>query len=81
MAFTGSSSAGRKATGSVTSLPLVLRPPPAKASGAWTFTSSDFSGTLSVRLQFGHGPERPANFSLTLKLFRHPGQTTMIDMR
>jgi hypothetical protein len=32
-------------------------------------------------LQLGQGPDLPANWSLTLKLLRHPGQTTMIDMR
>ena len=78
---TGWSSVEANSTGLMTSFPEVLRPPPSNSSGAWTLTSSDFSGTLSVRLQLGHGPDFPANLSLTLKLLRQPGQTTMIDMR
>ena len=80
-AATGESLRVVRAIGFVTSLPVFVRPPSAKAAGAWIVTSSAFVGTRRVVLQLGHGPDLPANLSLTLKLFRHSVQTTMIDMR
>lgn len=50
------------------------------SSGAWTTTWSSSPGMLSMVLQFGQGPCCPANLSLTVKRFLHPGQTTLIGM-
>ena len=65
--LTGWSLAGVKATGLMTSFPALVRPPPANSSGAWTLTSCDFSGTCSVRLQFGHGPDLPGELVADLE--------------
>ncbi len=66
--------------GLVTSFPVTLLPPPANASGVWIFTSGARAGTVRIALQFGQGPDLPANFSLTRKLLRHLGQTTGIGI-
>ena len=54
-----------RATGLVTNLPVVVRPPPAKASGVWTVTVAVSRGIWIGFLHFGQGPDLPANFSLT----------------
>ena len=43
-------------------------------------TSSPFSGTLIWCLQLGHGPDLPANLSLTWNRLKHLGQVTWIGM-
>ena len=54
-----------RAMGLRASFPVTPRPPDSNSSGAWTTTSSDLSGTLMIFLQFGQGPDLPANLSLT----------------
>jgi hypothetical protein len=47
------------------------------ASGSWMTTAwAAGFGTVSGCLHFGHGPVRPANWSLTVNRALQPGQTT-----
>jgi hypothetical protein len=59
-----------------------IAPFEAGASGSWIVTAAaDFFGMVIGFLHLGHGPVRPANWSLTEKRDLHPEQTTEIAMK